>query len=101
MKKGWIAAGLTCIVLMALHATPHGALRTYVCLTGHPVAAFTSPVTDDDPRNEESRGYVDSSNGTIYTLTEPPIERETQGRLESYFVRKVGPFYIAEHYGGG
>ncbi len=101
VKKGLLSIGVTCLVLMVLHATPHAALRTYVCLMGHPIAALTSPITEDDSRNELEQTAFEERGGRIYTLTDPPVERATQGRLESYFVRKVGPFYLAEHYGGG
>jgi len=58
-------------------------------------------VKEDDARNELEQKDFEERNGKIYTLTNPPVERATQGRLESYFVRKVGPFYLAEHHGGG
>ncbi|MCT4794256.1 hypothetical protein [Exiguobacterium alkaliphilum] len=101
VKKGLLSIGVTCLVLLALHATPQAALRTYVCLMGHPIAALTSPITEDDARNELEQKDFEERNGKIYTLINPPVERATQGRLESYFVRKVGPFYLAEHHGGG
>lgn len=46
VKKGLLSIGVTCLVLLALHATPQAALRTYACLMGHPIAALTSPITD-------------------------------------------------------
>ncbi len=101
VKKRLISISVTCLILLALHATPHAALRTYVCLMGHPIAALTSPIVEDDARNELERDAFEERGGKIYTLTEPPVERATQGRLESYFVRKVGPLYLAEHHGGG
>jgi hypothetical protein len=38
-------------------------------------------------------------NAKAYTLTKPPIEKVTQGKLRNYLVRNIGIWYFAEYYG--
>lgn len=85
--------------IVLLHATPGLALRTHVFMLGYPKAAFTSGIVDDDYHNRVDKDFFSSINARAYTLTEPPVEKATQGELRNFLVRKIGFFYIAEYYG--
>ncbi|MCA0985692.1 hypothetical protein [Guptibacillus algicola] len=101
MKK-WISVVSAIIVLFILfHTTPSMALRTQVLLMGYPKAAITSGIIEDDYHNEVDKEKFTQLNAKAYTLTNPPIEKATQGELRSFHVRKIGFFHFAEYYGEG
>ncbi|ANX11702.1 hypothetical protein ABE41_006750 [Fictibacillus arsenicus] len=77
------------------------ALRTEVILMGHPVASLTTGIIEDEFHNEVDKEKFAELNAKAYTLTKPPVERATQGKLRNYRVRKVGFLYFAEYYGEG
>lgn len=95
MKKGKLIVVLVAVVVLfivCLHSNPTTALRTKVFFMGYPEAAFTSEIVEYEYQNvnfqeEDSRGYV---------FTEPPFEKATQGYLDTYRVKKIGFFYLAE-----
>lgn len=92
MKKYlWIIGVLLIFVL--LHITPHAALRTHVFLMGYPIKALSSEILVDVYDGEVE------DNTEIYTLTDPPIEKATEGILSHYAVKKAGFLYFAEFYG--
>lgn len=99
MKKPIIFIVSFLVVLYILHSTPNMALRTQVFISGYPKAAITSDIIDDDYHNKVDKDKFAGLNAKAYTLTEPPIEKATQGELRNYLVRKFGFFYIAEYYG--
>lgn len=70
-----------------LHATPTMAVRTCVFFLGHPVAAITS-------------GIQEETNASYVSLTDPPIEKATEGDLDRYEVKRYGVIYIARFAGG-
>ncbi|MGN7402336.1 hypothetical protein ACTHO0_20985 [Cytobacillus praedii] len=75
-----------------LHSTPKMALRTQVFFMGYPKAALTSEIIDYEYKNikfkeKDSRGYA---------LTNPPIEKATQGHLDTYRVKRIGILYFAD-----
>lgn len=37
-------------------------------------------------------------NQTIYTIINPPVEKDTQSPLENWIISKYGPFYWGEYY---
>ncbi|WP_417899807.1 hypothetical protein ABN702_05850 [Bacillus haimaensis] len=84
--------GIVVILFVLLHATPKTTLRTQVFFMGYPKAALTSKIVDYEYQNvilkeKDSRGYV---------FTEPPIEKATQGYLDTYRVKKIGILYFAD-----
>lgn len=92
MKK-LIPLAVVGVLLILLHSTPKMALRTH--------AAIGSGIIEDDFHNEVDRDRFAELNAKAYTLTEPPVEKATQGKLRNYLVRKYGFFYFAEYYGEG
>lgn len=92
MKKVAITLMVLGLLFIGLHSTPKMALRTEVLLMGYPVAAFTSEIIDYDYQNVplEEKGYGG------YVFSKPPIEKATQGYLDTYQVKKVGFLYFAE-----
>lgn len=99
-KKIMIIISLLSIFVIA-HATPSMALRTKVILMGHPVASLTTGIIEDEFHNEVDKEKFAELNAKAYTLTKPPVERATEGKLRNYLVRKVGFLYFAEYYGEG
>ncbi|MBM7702881.1 hypothetical protein [Metabacillus iocasae] len=98
MKKWLWIVGLIAAFLL-LHIHPHTALRTHVFLLGYPKAAVTSGIIDDTYHNDVDGEKFENMNAKAYTLTEPPIEKATQGELRNYLVKKIGFIYVAEYYG--
>jgi hypothetical protein len=99
-KRLMIIISLLSIFVIA-HATPSMALRTEVILMGHPVASLTTRIIEDDFHNQVDKEKFAELNAKAYTLTKPPVETATQGKLRNYLVRKVGFLYFAEYYGEG
>ncbi|TCN26273.1 hypothetical protein [Mesobacillus foraminis] len=52
IKRGGVAVAILIAVLLGLHSTPKLALRTYVFFTGHPIAAVTTGIIDDEYHNQ-------------------------------------------------
>ncbi|MBG9586351.1 hypothetical protein [Cytobacillus firmus] len=100
MKK-LIPLAVLGVLLILLHSTPNMALRTHVFFSGYPAAAIGSGIIEDAFHNEVDRDRFAELNAKAYTLTEPPVEKATQGKLRNYLVRKYGFFYFAEYYGEG
>ena len=86
-------------IFLFLHSTPQTALRTKVFFMGYPIKAVTTDIIDDDFHNEMDKAEFAKQNAKAYTLTNPPIERATQGILSNYLVKKVGFLYFAKHIG--
>ncbi|MDV2682841.1 hypothetical protein RYX56_00490 [Alkalihalophilus lindianensis] len=100
-KKPALLIGLLIIIFLLLHSTPSLALRTHVLVLGYPKAAVTSGIVEDDYHNEVDKEAFEEQNAKAYTLTEPPIEKSTQGQLSNFLVKKIGFLYFAEFYGDG
>ncbi|URM32663.1 hypothetical protein LLY41_20380 [Cytobacillus firmus] len=100
MKK-LIPLAILGVLIILLHSTPNMALRTHVFFSGYPAAAIGSGIIEDDFHNEVDRDRFAELNAKAYTLTEPPVEKATQGKLRNYLVRKYGFNYFAEYYGEG
>ena len=101
MKKQrlWLPLIALLIVIYILHSTPHMSLRTYVFFSGYPIQAFSSGIIDDTYHNEVDKDVYEKMNATAYTLTNPPVEKQTQGVLSNYLVRKYGIIYITDYLG--
>ncbi|HZH60822.1 MAG TPA: hypothetical protein VEY70_14870 [Metabacillus sp.] len=98
-QRTWISLTVLLIVIYILHSTPHMSVRTYVFFTGYPIQAFTSGIVDDSYHNEVDKEEFKKMNARAYTLTNPPIEKATQGELSNYIVKKYGVFYITDFLG--
>lgn len=82
------------ILFFLLHSTPKMALRTHVFFMGYPKAALTSEIIDYEYQNIKFK-EIDSRG---YTLTEPPIEKATEGLLDTYQVKRIGFLFFADFY---
>ncbi|MCS4447323.1 hypothetical protein JTT05_08050 [Clostridium botulinum] len=76
------------VAFSALHLTPKRALRTHLFITGHPIIAFKTSITDDELHNKIDSKFLEVENAHCYTLTIPIIEKETDSYLANYIVRK-------------
>lgn len=87
------------IIILLLHSTPNLALRTHLVFLGYPIVAIKTGIIDDDYHNEVDKDELKVLNAKAYTLTKPPIEKATDGKLRNFIVKKRGFLYIAEYYG--
>lgn len=95
MKKQKLIVLLCSVVIavfLLLHSTPKMALRTHVFFMGYPQAAVTSEIIKYEFQNTHFN--ENDSNG--YAFTAPPIEKATQGYLDTFLVKKIGILYFAE-----
>lgn len=101
MKKSKSSIVITiCIILLViLHMTPNLAIRTRVFFMGYFVNAITTDIIDDTVHNNMDKEILEGENAKCYTLTNPPVEKATQGVLRNYKVVKKGPLYFASYYG--
>ncbi|PMC36012.1 hypothetical protein CJ195_17340 [Bacillus sp. UMB0899] len=98
-QRTWIPLITLIIVIYILHSTPHMSLRTYVFFTGYPIQAFTSGIVDDTYHNEVDKENYEKMNAKAYTFTDPPTDKQTQGVLSNYLVRKYTFIYITDYLG--
>ena len=90
MKKKSIIMIFSIIIVVLityLIVTPTGALRFTILREGYPIKSITLKLSDSPYKT-----YV-KGNEEIYTLTNPPMEKATQGILENWIVSKHGIFY--------
>lgn len=87
------------IAILTLHSTPNLAVRTYVFVSGNPIIAMTTDIMDYNNYSTGEKESYEQMNAKIYTLTNPPIEKATQGMLENYLVKRYGFFHYVEFYG--
>ncbi|MFE3572932.1 hypothetical protein [Lysinibacillus sp. NPDC059133] len=99
MKKKVIIIVSFLVVIILLHSSPSIALRTHVFFLGYPKAAISSGIIEDKEHNEVDKDKFAELNAKAYTLTNPPIEKATQGELRNFLVRKFGFLHFAEYYG--
>lgn len=99
MKKMILSIAIIFLLFYLLHSTPNMALRTQIALLGHPVVAFSTGIIEDDFDGNVDEEMLKEMNAKSYALTEPPTERETQGILRNFIVKKNGFLYFAEYYG--
>ncbi|MGL5651715.1 MAG: hypothetical protein ACRDDE_08160 [Paraclostridium sp.] len=82
-------------LLLYLLGTPKGALRLALLRYGYPQNALHLSMTTDSYKTPADIG----KNQTIYTIINPPVEKDTQSPLENWIISKYGPFYWGEYYG--
>ncbi|XQY91166.1 hypothetical protein ACNRWW_16925 [Metabacillus sp. HB246100] len=99
MKKEFVFIIALVTIFLLVNSNPSMAVRTHVFFMGYPKAALTSGIVEDDYHNKVDKDKFVDMNAKAYTLTEPPIEKATQGELRNFLVRKYGFLYLAEYYG--
>lgn len=72
-------------LILGSHATPEMAIRSRVFFMGYPISAIKADIVEYE--------YSDGVQG--FKINNPPIERATQGELDTYIVSKKWVFYIA------
>lgn len=92
MKKKIIGLAAA-VILLGISLSPMLSLRAAV-LFRSPVSAFTSEIRELHYSDE-------TSNRHIYALSNPPVERVTNGKLSTWAVVSMGPFHYAYYYGEG
>lgn len=65
------------------------------------IIALSTDIVDDEYHNKVNKENYDELNAKAYTLTNPPIEKATQGELRNYLVRKFGILHYVEFLGEG
>ena len=102
MKKIVSISAIILVVaaFLLLHSTPKLAICTNVFLMGYPKEALTSEVEEYEFYNEvDENNFVEQNpHSKFYILSNPPIEKATEGELNTYKVRKFGFLYFAEFY---
>ncbi|WP_370044036.1 hypothetical protein [Lysinibacillus sp. RC79] len=99
MKKKVIIIVSLLVVIILLHLTPSMALRTHIFFMGYPKASISSGIIEDKDHNIVDKDKFAELNAKAYTLTNPPIEKATQGELRNFLVRKFGFLHFAEYLG--
>lgn len=79
-------------LLLISHATPEMAIRWRVFFIGHPISAIKADIVPYEYSNNQL-AELDNSQG--FEMINPPIERATQGELDTYIVSKKWLFYFA------
>lgn len=102
MKKTKI---LILLILLAffiiVHLSPQLALRTHVFFMRYPVKSLITDIEEDKLVSKDDKEEFNRDNKKVYLLTNPPVEKATQGELRRYTVKKVGLLYFAEFLGEG
>ncbi|MGH4121184.1 hypothetical protein [Clostridium sp.] len=101
IKKLKLAGVIICIIVIfnASCVTPHGALRTHLFISGHPIIAFITAINDDELHNRVDSEFLKTKNAHCYELGIPPYHEATGTSEQSYIVKKRGFFYFAKYYG--
>lgn len=98
MKKRTILSLIAIVIIgtyIALHLTPKLSVRTHLFFKGYFLEAVNNEIIPDiDKNNVENERNI-----YLYKLSNPPIEKDTQGELKTYIVYKKGFLYFAKYYG--
>ena len=87
-------------ILYFSHFSPSIAIRSHVFMLGYPKSALTSEIVEYEESNELNKEEFDDRDMKMYTISKPPIDRDTETVLSYFLVKKVGIFYFAEYAGG-
>ena len=82
-------------ISLYLLETPVGSLRFAVLRCGYPINATNLELSTDLIK----KPFDIKNNQTIYTIINPPVEKQTQSPLENWIVSKYKLFYWCEFYG--
>lgn len=86
-------------IFILLHLSPQLALRTHVFVMGYPIKAIVTEIKEDKLLSQSDKKEFERANKKVYLLTDPPVEKATQGELRRYTVKKVWLLYFAEFLG--
>ena len=86
LTKGKIALVLLVVVIVIIapiffHSTPTLALRTSVFFHGYPIVAITTNIHEYEPYSQQDKERIENENARLYKLSQPPIEKVTNGYL--------------------
>lgn len=80
-------------LILGSHATPEMAIRSHVFFMGYPISAIKADIVE----YEYSNGITSTVENTQgFKIINPPIERATQGELNTYIVSKKWIFNLAK-----
>lgn len=93
----------TCIIILfaLLHSSPGLSLRTHLFFKGYIYESLTTDIIDDKFHNDVDNEMLKKQKAKCYTLTKPPIHKETLSKLRNYKVTRKGKLYFSEYYGEG
>ena len=80
-------------LILGSHATPEMAIRTHVFLMGYPISAIKAEIVEYEYLSS-THSKIENSQG--FKIINPPVERATQGELDTYLVSKKWIFYFAK-----
>jgi len=93
--KFFVSLFLMVGLLIYIFMTPKGALRLGIAMSGHPVKAVTSTITN------KPYDFYSKKNQIGYSLKNPPYNKDTDSKLINWNVTRYGIFYVAEYFGEG
>ena len=93
VKKGLIVKALLLIVVIYFFMTPLGALRLSIACNGYPLKAMVYPI------GKRERSLEEEKNEKVYVLYNPPVEKDTEGTLTNWSIKKYLIFYLATYRG--
>ena len=103
MKKRWFIIPSTIIaiilVLFLCHLSPKLAIRAHLFTEGYFKSSFTTDIVDDSFHNRTDKRRLAKQHAKCYTVTNPPVEKATEGKLANWKVKKVGILYYVSYYG--
>lgn len=85
------------LLIAFIHLSPERSLRVYIAMMGYPKVALQTEFIEVTPEVAKTAGI--DQNETLYELSNPPIEKGTEGELRYYAVEKVGIFYLPYFFG--
>ena len=80
-------------LILSSHATPEMAIRSRVFFMGYPISAIKADIVEYEYHSDI---HTEIKNSQGFKITNPPIERATQGELDTYIVSKKWIFYFAK-----
>ena len=93
VKKSLIVKILLLIIVIYFFMTPLGALRLSIACNGYPLKAMVYPI------GNRERSLEEEENEKVYVLYNPPVEKDTEGTLTNWRVKKYLIFYLATYRG--
>lgn len=104
MKINKLIAKIFAFIIVSfalLHSSPELSLRTHLFFRGYISESLTTDIIDDTFHNDVDNEMLKKEKAKCYTLTKPPIHKDTLSELRNYKVTRKGKLYISEYYGEG
>lgn len=92
-KRSSIIKIFLLIAVIYLFMTPTGALRLSIAAHGYPSKALVYPI------GKRKNSLEEEKNERVYALYKPPVEKDTEGILTNWSVKKYALFYLAMYRG--